>query len=166
METQSETLQPTCKQERSLALLGWDWTNSALRDRRVEREEEPSPPDHEQILEEAAILATREPYGLALVRINPTKAYIGPYVVRRRRAGGPWFLRFRRRILTSESVEVLFYRLVKVLDQDPIVTKEGITHDAVLPAQRKNRADCDDPELESYEWNRSRCRYWEHSLTQ
>lgn len=166
METQTETLQPTCKQEKDLALLGWDWTNSALLSRRGEREEEPSPPDHEQIMEEAAILANREPYGLALVKINPAKAYIGPYVARRRRAGGPWFLRFRRKMLFSESVEVLFYRLVKIIDRDPIRDKEGITHAATLPETRNDVATCDDPELDSYEWNRSRCRYWEHSLTE
>jgi hypothetical protein len=136
-----------------------------LEARREERAPKPAPLTYEQVEAAAAILAQREPYGMSIVIVNPTKARLGPYVAHRRRVGGPWYVLLRTRSLFSESIEVLFWRLIEVIDRDPIIRKGVLTHDTVLPthhAGRQSAADCDDPELESYEWNLRRSRFRDH----
>ena len=117
-----------------------------------------------KILQEAETLATREPYGLRLHQINPTRACFGPYIAERKRSGGPWFLQYQGRLLFSEDIKILFLLLIKEIDKRPLIRKPLPIYDATLPEARKDVATCDDPELDSYYWNRSRCRYWDHSL--
>ena len=134
-----------------------------------------------QVEQEAAILAERQPYGFSINRVNSTKAHFGPYTARRQRSGGPWVLQVsdwrnarkgaptKMAILTSESLKVLFYHLIKVLDHAPWSCNPLPTYAAALPTHSGGRGgatDCDDPELDSYGWNRSRCRYREHELEQ
>ena len=117
-----------------------------------------------KILQEAETLATREPYGLRLHQINPTRACLGPYIARRKRSGGPWSLKYQKRLLCSEDIKILFLLLIKEIDKRPLIRKPLQTYDVTLPKTRKDVASCDDPELDSYYWNRGRCRYWDHSL--
>lgn len=145
----------------------WDWSSLELEARREEREPKPAPLTYEEVEAAAAILAQREPYGLTIEIINPTKARFGGYIARRRREGGPWHVKMVTRTLFSESIEVLFWRLVEEIDRHPIIRKGLLSYDATLPTHpsgRQSAADCDDPELESYGWNRSRTRFKEHSL--
>ena len=161
--------------EKDLALLGWDWTKSQLKRRRKNRASHPAP--RRDVQQEASLLAERQPYGFKIDQVNSTMARFGPYIVRRQRSGGPWYLQVsdwrsardhtptKMLTLSSENLKVLFYYLIEVLDHAPW---RGVslptTYDLSPLPPRKDAAECNDPELDSYGWNRSRCRYHESGL--
>ena len=119
---------------------------------------------NKKLKREAEELATREPYGMRLHQINPTTACLGPYIAKCKRSGGPWFLQYQGRLLCSEDIKILFLLLIKEIDRRPVVRKSLPTYNAAPPNAQQDAATCDDPELDAYYWNRSRCRYWEHSM--
>lgn len=129
-----------------------------------------------KIEQEADILAERQPYGLNIFQVNSTMARFGPYIARRRRAGGPWILQVsdwrsardltktKMIMLSSESLKVLFYHLIKVLDHAPWSPRPIPTYSLSPLPSRHNAAECDDPEGDSLGWNQSRRRYHKYPL--
>ena len=72
----------------------------------------------EERAERARVNATREPWGMSIVRYpNPNIAKVGPYEARRPRSGGPWTVRAMGALLVSESLEDLFLQLTEKIDE-------------------------------------------------
>jgi hypothetical protein len=69
--------------------------------------------------ERAQIISQREPYGIKLQEINPTKAHLGRWTAYRTRSGGPWHIKYNHnRWLISETLPMLMLILVEAIDED------------------------------------------------